>query len=255
VVSEMRPGSEPSVVAGPVLATGRSAGRPRRVVRHRVSVMAVAIVAALGVLTGCAAGQQAQTAHETPSIDGVNADSGLLGIRAAGIAAPEIAAIHPAGSSVDLQLVIVNNGEATDTLTQVSSPGAGPALIGLNGPVGTGQASPTGSASAGPSATVSGSASATPSASASSPTASPTSSTGTSEQVPIPPRGLVQVGYSVTGATITLTKLAAPIGPSQILPVTFTFASGTTITADLPVKLTSSPAPAPTVNVSPTSEG
>jgi copper(I)-binding protein len=71
----------------------------------------------------------------------------------------------------------------------------------------------------------------------------------------IPANSSVQVGYSDTGASITLTGVTQTLYPAQSVPVTFTFASGATITATLPVKLSASPSAAPTINVSPSSEG
>lgn len=228
-------------------------------------LVAVAAVAAAGalMLAGCAAGQQAQTAQVTPVIDGVNATSGTLGIRDAGIAAPDSSPSYATGGSATLQLDIVNTGTAADTLTTVSSPAAGSAVIGAASSSSAASSGSSDSVSATASASgASSSASAAPTASsaATSGSASPSSSAssgpagGKSVALQIPALTSVPVGYDTNNATITLSNLTAALYPSQTVTVTFTFASGATITANLPVKQTTGSVSAPTVDVSPTSE-
>jgi hypothetical protein len=50
-------------------------------------------------------------------------------------------------------------------------------------------------------------------------------------------------------ATMTLTGLTAELFPAQSVPVTFTFASGTSVTVVLAVQLTTEAPSAPTVSV------
>ena len=194
--------------------------------RRRLSIALAAAAVGATLLTGCAAGQHAQTAAEIPVADGALADSGTIGIRNAGVLAPQGANYAPGGDA-SLQMVIINNGTANDKLTSVSSGDAGAAMISLTG-----------------ASQSSGSGSATDSSSAS-------SSATSASAITIPANSSVQVGYSDTGASITLTGLTMALYPAQSVPVTLTFASGATITATLPVKLSPSAASAPTIDVSP----
>jgi copper(I)-binding protein len=230
----------------------RRAGAFRLTGAQRVLVGIAAAASGVVLLAGCAAGKDAQTVEQKPAIDGVSADSATLGIRDAGVATPETGTSYPVGSDAPLQLYLVNNGTADDKLTAVSSDASASALLTLTGPPGTSSTSTSASASASPSA--SGSASATGSASTSgsaSGSAAP-SAAATSVPIPIPANSSVPVGYSAIGPTIILQHLSKQLFTSQTVQVTFTFASGATITAALPVKLTSGAPSAPTVDVSPT---
>ncbi|MDQ1749981.1 MAG: hypothetical protein QOE71_1037 [Pseudonocardiales bacterium] len=230
----------------------RRAGAFRLTGAQRVLVGIAAAASGVVLLAGCAAGKDAQTVEQKPAIDGVSADSATLGIRDAGVATPETGTSYPVGSDAPLQLYLVNNGTADDKLTAVSSDASASALLTLTGPPGTSSTSTSASESASPSA--SGSASATGSASTSgsaSGSAAP-SAAATSVPIPIPANSSVPVGYSAIGPTIILQHLSKQLFTSQTVQVTFTFASGATITAALPVKLTSGAPSAPTVDVSPT---
>lgn len=216
--------------------------------RRRVGAKLLPVAAAVAlVLSGCAAGQDAQTANQQPAIDGVNADAGLVGIRDAAIAAPD-ANSYPAGSDAALEMTLVNNGYDKDALVSVSSTAANAAIIGLDGPPSSNKGvnvTPleSGSGSAGGSATVA----ATPSASAS-------SSAATDQPIEIPGQSIVQVGVSIVGPSAVLTGLTQPLFPSQTVPVTLRFRSGATINVQLAARLTSGGASAPTVNITPSGE-
>jgi copper(I)-binding protein len=234
----------------------------------RTGGIALAAVAGFALLTGCAAGKHAQTVNQQPAIDGVSADDGPIGIRNAGVLPPG-SSNYAKGSSANLQMVIVNSGTAGDKLVSVTSPVASSVVLGLTGPVapadaggpaatlsgeasGSSSASSSASGSESSSPTASGSSSASGSAS-SAPSASPTqgSSSAAGVQIPIPANSSVQIGYSSIGPAITLVGLNTTLYPSQSVEVSFTFASGATIDAKLPVKLTSGGAEAPTLQVSP----
>ncbi|MCW2540301.1 MAG: hypothetical protein JWN95_2026 [Frankiales bacterium] len=215
----------------------------------RAKLLPVAVVAAVA-LSGCAAGQDAQTANQQPAIDGVNADSGLVGIRDAAIAAPS-ATNYAAGSDAELQLTLINNGLNQDSLVAVTSTAAAAAVIGVDGPPSSNQGvNVTPLESGSPSSGSSESASASPTASAGS------SAPSTPADVPIviPGQSSVQVGVSIVGPSAVLTGLAKPLFPAQTVPVTFRFSSGATINVDLATRLTSGGASAPTVNISPSGE-
>jgi copper(I)-binding protein len=221
--------------------------------------------AAAGVLlvTGCAAGQNAQTVEQTPSIDGVQAEAGNIAIRAAGIAAPTSGPSYSKGSQAQLRMVIINRGATADKLVSVTSPAAGGVQFtpgsssssgasgqasGSAGDSSAANASPSASSSS-PAASASGSASATGSPSASG-TASATGSSGAAQNTPIEVGGrqAVQIGIGSGGPTVTLTGLTTELFPSQPVPVTLTFSSGASVTVVLAVQLTSEAPTAPTVS-------
>jgi copper(I)-binding protein len=181
----------------------------------RRRVVAVAVAAASLTLTGCAAGQHAQTVNQKPAVDGVTADSGSVGIRYAGVAAPENGKSWDAGANVPLELVIVNNGLKDDTLTGVSSAAAS-AVIVSGGPIDI----PAGST--------------TPAA---------------IKPLVIPAGRSIEVGLSNTDAGILLQGAKTPLFPSQTVPVTLTFKSGAQIDAMLAVKLTEGSRVDPTLPV------
>ncbi len=192
--------------------------------------LAPAIAAALTcalALTGCAAGQRAQTANEFSVIDGVNANAGTMGLRDVGLEAPKPTG-YIIGDNASLLLTMVNNGRTDDTLTAVSSPSAaGVSFGGLT----------TASPGAAPS----------PSASA--------SVLPVSTPIPIPAGHSVSVGEGAgdgVDATITLEKLTAPLISGQSLTVTFTFSQAGTVTFRIPVKLGADQTGGPVIDVSPT---
>lgn len=85
--------------------------------------MAAAVVVS-AALTGCAAGQRAQTANEYSVVDGATANLGALAIRDAAVASPPTAVGYAAGASVTLRMTVANSGEGSDTLESVSTPTA-----------------------------------------------------------------------------------------------------------------------------------
>jgi hypothetical protein len=203
--------------------SSRSLSRDRRTAASSI----VAVIATVALLTGCAAGRDAQTVAQKPAVDGVSADSGTLGIRAAAVEAPITGSSYAKGEDAPLQLVLVNNGTADDTLTAVT--------------VGTSVATSVSTGLVGPPDTA---------ASASS------SASAANVPIPVPANSSVKVGFSAIGPSIILTKLTAALFPAQPVPqVVFSFASGATITATLPVQITSGGSAAPTVDINPTNEG
>ncbi len=96
----------------------RTARLPRRAV-VRASLALVASAALL--VTGCGAGQYAQTANQVAAIDGSNGSAGdvhLLNVRLAATDKEK----YPAGSNARVLAWISNNGLNPDTLTKVSTP-------------------------------------------------------------------------------------------------------------------------------------
>lgn len=235
-------------------------------------MLGAAVAATALALTGCAAGQQAQTAEQTSVVDGTAFQAGTIDLRDVGLRAPGAAA-YAKGSSAFLEGVMINGGRSTDDLVSVSSPQATgvelysdgvTALIGL-APSPSTRATAADSAGSG-SATASGSASSSVSAggtatgSASTPTAGSTGSAGATatpsptgsasssssagssavkalQSVPIDPNQAVKIGYENSDVQIVLTGLTEDLAPAQTLQITFTFASGATVTANVAVKL------------------
>ena len=248
---------------------------------RRFAVAAATAASGAVLIAGCAAGQDTQTTNQRPPIDGASADAGDISIRTAAVAASDLGSSYAKGSDAQLRLVIINNGPAQVELQSVSSPMAASAQVSSTGasqtessslsssaspsstasgtsaaassPAGSGSATATASASRTASGTgtasASGSASASASASASE-TLSPTESASSPANTPIsiPAGGSVQVGFSTSGPSVTLSGLTAELYPAQTVPVTFTFSDGTTVTLGIPVALPSSPASAPVVS-------
>ena len=96
--------------------------RPSRLLLPGVAAAALA-------LSGCAAGQIAQTADQVAAIDGANADAGEIGIRNVLLAEPTETNGYAAGTDARVLLIVSNIGLNADTLTAVSSSVAESATI------------------------------------------------------------------------------------------------------------------------------
>jgi copper(I)-binding protein len=201
--------------------------------RRAVTGLAV-LLTGIALLAGCAAGQHAQTVGQRPAIDGVSADSGTVGIRSAAIAAPDSGASYATGASAKLQLILINNGTADDKLVSVASAAASGGLLST-------------------STTSDSATSAAPTASATSAASQP--NTVPSQPITVPANSSVSVGFGGTGASITLQPLTAALFPAQSVPVTFTFASGASISVNLPVALSTSGPSAPSIDIAPPGQG
>lgn len=231
-----------------------TAGRPR---------VAVAALVAAGVtlLTGCHAGQQAQTAEQIPTIDGNFAQVGDLALRDITIEYPEKGS-WPQGGDARVEMVVVNEARRSDTLVSVRSEAASGAELSAT-PAGTatptasgepqpsetpsGTASPTASPTGSPSGTPSGSGSpsGTPSGSGT-PTASPTPEEEVATTIAIPGAGLV--AFRADGPEILLTGLTRLLRPGQVVPITFVFQEAGEVTVNVAVAIPEEEVePAPTV--------
>jgi copper(I)-binding protein len=92
--------------------------------RARTALVLGAVVASLA-LSGCAAGQVAQTAYQANSATGATANVGAIAIRDAQIAfggSAKGAAVYPAGGSAPLEMHVINTGQQGDRLVSASSP-------------------------------------------------------------------------------------------------------------------------------------
>jgi copper(I)-binding protein len=199
--------------------------------RVGVRVAALAAGALLLVLGGCAAGQDAQTAEETPVVDGVSANVGDIALRAVAVAPPPNNS-HAKGSDATLQLVIVNGGSTDDQLTGVSTLAATQVRMFANA-----QAASPGVTSALPGAT----------------SASPGSPT-TISRVNLPAGLAVPFGYSPDQPVIQLHDLTEQLFPAQTIQLTFQFGKAGMVTFTAAVHLAPGPSTTPREDVRPTED-
>lgn len=83
--------------------------------------LGIGLAVAIALLTSaCAAGQEASTANEKNTIDGVNADIGPIHIRGMVVDAPDL--LYKKNDSATVKVVIVNTSAKPDLLTSVTSP-------------------------------------------------------------------------------------------------------------------------------------
>jgi copper(I)-binding protein len=227
------------------------------------SVLAGLVAVAGLALAGCGAGQIAQTALQSPTVDGANVQVGEIAVRNVALEYPAQGS-YPKGSDARLRMIVVNQGTSSDTLTEVRSPAATDVTITAaanpsagptptltapppsDQPTGTASGTPTGtnepaspSASAGSgepsggasgSATPSGSASGSASASAS---AAPVETEAPAARITIPANGLVS--FTGDGPTVELTGLTRELYPSQPLSVTLVFQKAGEVTFTIAV--------------------
>jgi copper(I)-binding protein len=228
---------------------------------RRLGAGLVSSAAGAVLLTGCAAGQQAQTVEQTPSIDGVQAEAGNIAIRAAGIASPESGTSYPKGATAQLRMVLINRANQPDKLVSVSSPvasevqlSAASVAAGSSGGIASGSSPsasvPASSASATGPASTSAASSSTAGATSTPSVGASGSAGGSAASTPIdlPGRQSVQIGIGSGGPTVTLAGLTQELFPSQPVPVTFTFQSGASVTFTMAVQLSSEVPTAPTVS-------
>jgi copper(I)-binding protein len=254
-----------------VIRSRRSAGRSRVALAALVTVSGV-------VLAGCAAGQQAQTAEQRPTIDGNNAEVGPIALRNVAIEYPDNG-IYRRGSVARLRLLIANTGNAADALVEVRTDVAGEvSLVAAQGaegdaspsasatgastatdtatPTASDTATPTATGTATPTATDTATPTETPSESASasgSPAASP-SQTGSLPGTPITilPNNSVSIGEGTSQSAILLSGLTQDLRSSQVVSITFVFRTAGSVTVPVPVADPSGDVqPAPTISAEP----
>jgi hypothetical protein len=110
---------------------------------------AAALTAAGLALTGCGAGQQAQTSEMKPAITGVDVDAGDVALRDLQVDFGEEGR-YPRGGAAPLLVWMSNEGEATVVLESVTSPDAEAVVLVAEGPVAGASESPSDGASASP---------------------------------------------------------------------------------------------------------
>src|SRR5699024_5047608 len=81
-------------------------------------------------MTGCAAGQVAETAEELPAVNGAMAHTGKVVVSNGTLAYPETTqGVYAKGSDIKLAVTLVNSGSADDELVGVSSTAASDVLL------------------------------------------------------------------------------------------------------------------------------
>lgn len=201
-------------------------------IARRLTVVAAAASAL--VLSGCAAGQIAQTAQEVSTLDGVHATVGDLTITAY-VQAPTGAPCYLAGAAVPLSLVVVNGGRTPDTLDSISSPRFSGSTVAANAADAakiTTAASGSGSCG-GTAAPATGAAGGNPSGlpqAASAPSFGPHSSTQL---------GVTDSGQDLTASPMILLEglQGGPLYPGDSVQLTFNFHNAGALKVMVPVHL------------------
>jgi copper(I)-binding protein len=194
-----------------------SAGIARRV-GSAVVVVGAVLTTALST-AGCATGQHAATAEETPAIDAAIGTVGSIALRGVAILAPDTGATsYPQGSNAAMTLVIVNTSTRPDTLSSISSPAATSWVL-LDGNTTLLPVAPSSATSTGP----------------------PVVGAVPPQVVTIPPGRSVSFALPSSTQSLFLTGLKQQLYTASSVPVTFTFQSAGAITVTVPVQLTPTP--------------
>ncbi|RKN38846.1 hypothetical protein [Micromonospora endolithica] len=227
---------------------------------RRAALLLSGMAATTGLLlSGCGAGQVAETANKEPSVQGVNvsAGNGEYAVRGLLIEFPGVEG-YQAGANATLNAVIYNDSESPVTVT-VTTDSAREVVITGGTPSAIPSASPSQSPSDSPSETAAASASATPSEPASeSPSASgsaspsappsvietPAAPAGQPARIEIPPLSYVQLNTEAQ-QTLQLIGLDESLRSGQNVFVTFDFGNGASVTGAAPVAVPLTPAAPP----------
>ncbi|SDD05806.1 copper chaperone PCu(A)C [Glycomyces harbinensis] len=203
---------------------------------------AAALTAAGLALTGCGAGQNAQTSEMKPAIAGVDVNAGSLALRDLQVDFGESGS-YPEGGAAPLRVWIANEGDQTVVLEAVTSPDAEAVTLATEVVVADPSESPSDDAPAGgdESASPDETASETPTGDAS-PTAEATEGDEGSAEllgervfaIEIKPKSYVRLA-PVGGSFLMLEGLKQDVGLGSTVEVVFTFSDGATATAHLPV--------------------
>ncbi|WP_027659759.1 hypothetical protein [Salinispora fenicalii] len=184
----------------------------------RRSALLLAGLATSGLLlTGCSAGQVAETAGTVPSVQGVNVASknGDFAVRSLLIAYPGVDG-YQAGDDANLDVVLYNDSPDRVIVTVTTEDARDIVLSDPHAPLGEGSSTTTTETEA--------------------PAGGPT-------QVAVPPLSYVQLN-SETSTVLRLIGLNTPLHVGEAIFVTFDF-GGTTIRAAAPVSVPLSPATPP----------
>ena len=204
---------------------------PASIARRLVVAGAAAVALAL---SGCAAGQVAQTAQEQSTFDGVHATVGDISL-AAYLAAPSGVPCYLPGAAVPMALVLVNGGQGDDALQSVSSPRFSGSTVAANGA----DAAKIASAATG-SGTCGGTAAPATAAPGGSPGGLPQPTTAPS----LGPHSTLQLGIADSGQDLSANPVVlleglkgSPLWPGNSVQLTLTFEKAGSITLTVPLQL------------------
>jgi copper(I)-binding protein len=209
-----------------------AASRPAR---RRIAVSLLACAALL--TSACAAGQHAQSAEQTPAIDGAGGNVGTVQLHAVALAGPAGGPSYAVGQNAALNFVVVNTGTQPDTLTGITSAVASGATTAQTAADAAGLIG-TPSASASDSSSSTDTSSPTDTTSASTP---PT--TGSFSPIQIAAGTSQAFGVQPTDPVVVLTGLKQQLFPGTQISVTFTFQSAGSVTITVPIALTTPTSP------------
>ena len=249
----------------------RSAGDTKRRGHRAATLITLGLVGAFA-LTGCSAGQVAETALKVPAIPGVDAKAGDLAIRNAVIAFPSEGYSWPVGSNVPLSLGLINNGTTADRLVSATSDLSSSVVLQEVPEGGQATTAPTETPSApvsetvSPSAGASSTSGATPSGAVVTGTPTPTLSNGVPSPAPsrgtpspvvdspvptttpgaslpleLPARRLVSL--EVGGPQLVLTSINKQVDAATVVSVTLTFERAGEVTLQVPFAPPQTPLP------------
>ncbi|MCW3841653.1 hypothetical protein ONA70_16250 [Micromonospora yasonensis] len=215
------------------------------------------------LLSGCGAGQIAETSVKIPSVQGVNVQTAdnLYKVRGLYVQYPGGKG-YQAGANAPINVLLYNDSKSPVTVT-VSTDSAREILLSGTAQSGGPSVAPTGSPTE----------PATASPTASNPSASPSQSLGTSEspsaspsaspsesapaggpaRIEIPANGYVQLN-STNGQFLQLVGLNDKLLTGQVVNLTFDFGNGKVVKTAAPVGVPLTPAPAPSQVVHPREE-
>ncbi|WP_106849981.1 hypothetical protein [Blastococcus sp. Marseille-P5729] len=183
---------------------------PRRSARRsRLAAAAIALPMAVGLaLTGCSAGQHAQTTEKRPAVEGSTAETGDLRILNAHFVSPGEDGKYEAGAEVEMEMVVTSTG-AADEITSITVDGAEATISGGGGSAGQSGA-PEGDADTNSEA---------PSAEGA---------------LTVPADGMLVIGGDQGEATVTAT-LADEAYPTTLIPVTISFREAGDVEIEVPI--------------------
>lgn len=223
--------------------------------RRSKTLLAGAAAAAALLVSGCSAGQVAETAGKVASVPGASADittdDGILSVRNA-VVVYDGTEGYKAGADAPLDVRIFNGTQQAVTVTvSVNSEDAGSVSL-SGGEEEEETPSPSPSESASPSASASPSGSASPSASVSaSPSASPSPTAKPARPASIEiAAGEFVVLTEAAGEYLRVVDLAQPLTPGKSVRIIFDFGDGRTKELAVPVGIPLSPAARESAEVS-----
>ena len=178
--------------------------------------LGIGLAVAIALTTSaCAAGQQASTANEQNTMDGVNADIGMIHIRGMVLDPPSATSYKP-GEGATVKVVIVNVGTKPDLLESITSPIVSDWGAFSSPADAAGQLAPSSAPSAG--------------------SPQPTYN----RQIVIPAGGRTSFGTPESTGALALLHFKKAVYPGTTIPVTLRFAQAGTITISVPIGLSGS---------------